>query len=87
MIIATKFMHVEKAFEIAGGLLLVLNRYVLIALSILALIVFNIVLFHLLLERYTLMMGLIPFLLWLILVLRHRHDFAPLLLRQSESRR
>ena len=77
-------MYVEKSFEVIGGALLLLNLYVALALAILAPIVFSILLFHLLMERNTLVIGVMPFLLWLFLAWTFRSQFAPLLVRRAE---
>lgn len=61
LLVATGLMYFEKSLEAVGGALLLSNQYVPLALAILAPIVVNILLFHLLIERYTLVVGVIPF--------------------------
>jgi putative oxidoreductase len=85
LLVATGFMYVEKSFEIIGGALLLLDLYVPLALAILAPIVVSILLFHLLMERYTLVIGVVPFLLWFFLAWAYRRHFAPLLVRRADS--
>lgn len=84
LLVSTGLMYVEKSFEVMGGALLLLNFYVPLALAILAPIVFSILLFHLLMERNTLVIGVVPFLLWLFLAWAFRSQFAPLLVRRAE---
>jgi uncharacterized membrane protein YphA (DoxX/SURF4 family) len=84
LLVSTRFMYVEKSLEILGGALLLLNLYVPLALAILAPIVFSILLFHLLMERNTVVIGVTPFLLWLFLAWAFRSQFAPLLVRRAE---
>lgn len=81
LLVSTGFMYVEKSFEVLGGALLLLNLYVPLALAVLAPIVVSIVLFHLLMERNAIVLGVVPFLLWSFLVWAYRRQFAPLLRR------
>jgi putative oxidoreductase len=85
LLVATGFMYVEKLFEIIGGALLLLDLYVPLALAILAPIVVSILLFPLLMERYTLVIGVVPFLLWGFLAWAYRRQFAPLLERRADA--
>lgn len=78
LLILTGFIYFEKSLEIIGGALLLSNNYVPLALAVLAPIVGNILLFHLLMERYTLALGIVPFLLWAFLMWQYRSFFAPL---------
>jgi uncharacterized membrane protein YphA (DoxX/SURF4 family) len=87
LLVTTGFMYVEKSFEIIGGALLLLDLYVPFGLGVLAPIVVSIVLFHLLMERNTLVIGVVPFLLWVILVWAYRRQFAPLLVRRAAAGR
>jgi len=77
-------MYFEKFLEIIGGTLLLLNQYVPLGLAILAPIVVNILLFHLLMERYTLVVGIIPFFLWAFLTREYLGHFAGLFVRQAK---
>src|SRR5215204_4218565 len=72
LLVSTGFIYVEKSLEIIGGALLLSNNYVPFGLAILAPIVVNILLFHLLMERYTLILGIVPFLLWAFLTWEFR---------------
>jgi uncharacterized membrane protein YphA (DoxX/SURF4 family) len=84
LLVSTGFIYVEKVLEVAGGSLLLLNRYVPLGLAILAPIIVNILLYHLFMERYTLMVGVILFLLWAFLAWAYRKNFAPLFERHAE---
>ena len=84
LLISTGFMHVEKLLEVIGGSLLLLNQYVPLGLAILAPIIVNILLFHLFMERNTLIIGVIPFLLWAFLAWTYRRYFFPLFARRAE---
>jgi putative oxidoreductase len=85
LLVTTGFMYVEKSFEIIGGALLLLDLYLPLGLAILAPVVVSILLFHLLMERNTLVIGVVPFLLWVILAWAYRRQFAPLLVRRADA--
>jgi len=85
LLVTTGFMYVEKSFEIIGGALLTLDLYVPLGLAILAPIVVSILLFHLFMERNTLVIGVVPFLLWVFLTWAYRRQFAPLLVRRANA--
>ena len=86
LLVATGFMYVEKSLEIIGGATLLSNNYVPLGLGILAPIVVNIFLFHLLMERYTLVVGVILFFLWAFLAWAYRQYFAGLFVRRTETK-
>jgi len=74
---ATHYIHMVGFFQVLGGLLLLINRYVPLALTILAAIIVNILTTHLLVMRG----GLFPIpilvvLLWLLVFWRVRGSFA-----------
>lgn len=85
LLVTTGFMYAEKSFEIIGGALLLLDLYVPLGLAVLAPIVVSILLFHLLMERNTLAIGVVPFLLWGFLAWTYRRQFAPLLVRRTDA--
>jgi uncharacterized membrane protein YphA (DoxX/SURF4 family) len=84
LLVSTGFIYVEKVLEVTGGSLLLLNQYVPLGLAILAPIVVNILLYHLFMERYTLIAGATLFLLWAFLAWAYRKNFAPLFVRRGE---
>jgi hypothetical protein len=63
-------------FQVASGLLLLVNRYVPLALTILAAIIVNIDLTHITMAPSGLPMALVVSLLWLLVFLRMRSNFA-----------
>jgi uncharacterized membrane protein YphA (DoxX/SURF4 family) len=62
-----------------GGVLLLLNRFVPLALTILGPVLVNILIFHVTMNPEGLPMALVTFGLWLIVFLPVRRVFAPLL--------
>ena len=75
-LISSKYLVVVGAFEAAGGLLLLINRYVPIALSLLGPVIVNILLAGLLLDHRGLPAGIVVTILWFIVFSRVRAAFA-----------
>jgi|SRR5689334_22453274 len=63
-------------FQVLGGTLLLVNRYVPLGLTILGAIIVNIILFHLLLEHAGAQLAVVATILWLFLMWRYRASFA-----------
>jgi hypothetical protein len=70
--------------ELAGGLLLLSNQYVPLALALLGPVIFNILLFHILMAPGGLPLALVVAALWLVLFYSRRLAFAGLFLRRGE---
>lgn len=64
--------------ELAAGLLLLANRYVVFALVMLGAILSNILVFHITMQPSTIALPLILTALWLVLAYRHRAQLAVL---------
>ena len=73
---ATHYIMAVGAFEMAGGLLLLVNRYVPLALCLLAPIIVNILLTGVLLTHMALPSGIVVALLWILVYARVRPAFA-----------
>lgn len=76
------YLTVVFALELVGGLLLLVNRYVPLALTLLGPVLVNIVLFHALLAPAGLPMALFAVVLWLIVFAGVRGSFAGLLVQK-----
>lgn len=76
---ATGYLQVVAAFQVIGGLLLLIGKYVPLGLTMLGPIIVNIVLFHIFLEHAGLAMGLAVCAVWLFLLWAYRSAFAGLL--------
>ena len=72
----TKYLLFVFAIQLIGGVLLLLNRYVPIALTILAPIIVNILLFHSLMNPSGLGLALFVTILWAVVVASVRSAFA-----------
>ena len=72
-----------SAFEVIGGALLLVNRYVPLALTLLGPVIVNIILFHLLLNHTGWPMAFIVAILWGIIAYRHRQAFSGLFVQKD----
>ena len=72
----THYIMAVGAFEMAGGLLLLVNRYVPLALCLLAPIIVNILITGTLLTHVALPSGLVVAILWILVYSRVRSAFA-----------
>jgi putative oxidoreductase len=75
----SRFMTVVFATELAGGVLLLLNRYVPLALTLLAPVIVNIVLFHVFMAPSGLPLAMTVTVLWILTAHQVRSVFAGLL--------
>ena len=72
------YLKVIAAFQIAGGALLLIGRYVPLGLTLLGPVIVNIVLYHLFMDQSGLMMAAIVSAVALFLLWRYRTAFLPL---------
>ena len=72
------YIYAVGAIQVAGGLLLLIGRYVPLGLVLLGPIIVNIVLFHIFLEPAGLVMAFVVAALFAFLVWNYRAAFAPL---------
>lgn len=70
------YLAVVFAVQLAGGVLLLANRYVPLALTVLGPVIANIVLFHLLMEPGGLPLALVTVVLWSVSFVSVRGAFA-----------
>lgn len=70
--------------ELIAGALLLANRYVPLALALLAAVIANILVFHLTMAQSSLPVPLVVLALWTVLAWRFRSSFAPLLVAQAQ---
>jgi len=72
------------AVQLLGGVLLLVNRYVPLALTILGPVIVNILCFHLFLLRTGLPLALVVAILWAILAFRHRQAFSGIFVQGTQ---
>src|SRR5438874_11291386 len=73
------YLVVVFLLQLVAAVLLVINRYVPLALALLAPVIVNILLFHLLMALAGLPLALVVTVLWIVVFLRVRSAFAGLL--------
>jgi putative oxidoreductase len=76
---ASGYMYVIGALQLLSGLLLLIGRFVPLSLTILAGMIFNILVFHILMDPTGLPMAIIVAVLELFLVWSYRERFAGIL--------
>ena len=72
-----------SGFQLVGGVLLLVNRYVVLALTILGPVIVNILLYHLLLDHTGGAVAIVVALLWGLLVFRYRQHFSGLFVQRA----
>ena len=72
-----------SAFQLAGGALLLINRYVPLALTILGPVIVNILLYHLLLNHTGAPLAVVVTILWGIVAFRQRQHFSGLFVQRT----
>jgi putative oxidoreductase len=72
-----------SAFQLAGGVLLLVNRYVPLALTLLGPVIVNILFYHLLLDHTGAPMAVVVAILWGLLAFRHRQYFSSLFVQRT----
>ena len=83
--ITTKYLLVVGVFEAVGGLLLLIGRYVPLALCLLGPVIVNIILTGLLMARQGLIPGLVVTLLWLLAFWQVRGAFRGIFQAKTAS--
>lgn len=81
---ASNWVYVIASLQVIGGLLLLLNRYAVLGLTILGPIIFNILTFHVLMQPKSIGLGLVATVLWFILFFRYRQHFAGIFVQRPE---
>ena len=72
------YVHFVSAFQLAGGALLLVNRHVPLALTLLGPIIVNILLYHLLMYHAGAPLAIAVIILWGFLAYRQRQAFSGL---------
>ena len=83
VLMSSRFVNVVGLFEVVPAILLIFNRYVPLALALLAPVLFNIIVFHLLMAPSGLPIAAIFVVLWFLVFYPVRFAFSGLLQKQS----
>ena len=76
VLIASKFVLFVGGVQVIGGALLLVNRYVPLGLTLLAPVLFNILVYHGLMDRAGVGPGIVMTLLWVFLMFRYKKNFV-----------
>jgi putative oxidoreductase len=74
---------VVSAVQIAGGALLLANRYVPLGLVLLGPVIVNIFFYHLLMDRSGLIIAILVVILWGVVAFRHRQYFSGIFVQRA----
>lgn len=82
--IATKYWVVIFATQTIGGALLLINRYVPLALCILGPVIVNIFFFHAFMAPSGLPLAIVVVILWILVAIRNKRHLAGILAQRTE---
>ena len=82
-LIASHYFWVVAALQIVGGALLLVNRYVPLALVLLGPVIVNIILYHVFLNPDGMVMAIVVAVLWGIIFYSHRQSFSGIFVQRT----
>lgn len=82
---STHYIQVVAVFQVIPGLMLLFNRYVPLGLAVLAPVIFNILLFHILMAPSGAPVAIIVAMLWMLVFHRNRSAFRGVFQRRTEG--
>jgi putative oxidoreductase len=77
------YFWVIAALQVAGGALLLVNRYVPLGLTLLGPVIVNIVLYHVFLYPTGMVLPIVVVILWLIVFYAHRQYFSGIFVQRA----
>ena len=77
------YLFVVAALQVVGGALLLVNRFVPLALVLLGPVIVNILLYHLLMAPAGILLAIVVTILWVIVFLRHRQYFSGVFVQRA----
>lgn len=83
VLLQSHYVLVISAFQVVGGALLLINRYVPLGLTLLGPIIVNILCYHLLLYHMGVGIAVVVAILWGIVAYHHRQAFSGLFVQKS----
>src|ERR1700686_1031917 len=83
VLLQSHYVYFVSFFQLAGGVLLLANRYVPLGLTLLGPVIANILAYHLLLDHGGLPLALVVLILWCVLAYRNRQHFAGLFVQRT----
>ena len=82
-LVASHYFWVVAALQIAGGALLLVNRFVPLGLVLLGPVIVNILLYHLFLNPAGIALALVVTILWFIVFYAHRQYFSGIFVQRA----
>ena len=79
VLIQSHIVYVVGAVQVIGGLLVFINRYVPLGLTLLGPVIVNILCYHLFMDPKGIGPGILALICWFILFFRYRQSFAGIL--------
>lgn len=76
------FVYLVAGVQLIGGVLLLVGRYVPLALTLLGPVIVNIFFYHLLMDPKGLPLAAVVVILWFVLFLRYRQNFSGLFVQR-----
>jgi len=76
VLVMSHYFWVVAALQVAGGALLLVNRFVPLGLVLLGPVIVNIILYHVFLNRTGIALAIVAAILWLIVFYAHRQYFS-----------
>ena len=80
---ASHYLWVVAGLQVAGGVLLLINRFVPLALVLLGPIIVNILLYHVFLNRSGAQLAILVTILWFIVFYGHRQYFSGIFVQRT----
>src|SRR5437016_8262598 len=82
-LVLSHYFWVVAALQVAGGALLLVNRYVPLALVLLGPVIVNIVLYHVFLNPSGIALAVVVVILWFIVFYGHRQYFSGIFVQRT----
>ena len=77
------YLFVVAGLQVVGGALLMVNRYVPLALLILGPVIVNILLYHVLMAPAGILLAIVATILWVIVFISHRQYFSGIFVQRA----
>ena len=82
-LLQSRYLWVVAGLQVVGGLLLLVNRFVPLALVLLGPVIVNILLYHLLMSPAGIAMAILVTILWFIVFYGHRQYFSGIFVQRA----
>jgi putative oxidoreductase len=82
-LVQSHYFWVVAALQVVGGALLLINRFVPLALVLLGPVIVNILLYHLLLNPAGILLAIVVTILWFVVFYAHRQYFSGIFVQQT----